>query len=87
MPFIFVLNRQTYIPNEYELLTTLSFNDHFGETFHKRSYSAIAVRDSLILQINYDERYWKLFEIRHTFLTPFQSIIYDKTLLSVCLKK
>lgn len=65
IPQIPVLSKPYVLSHEWTLLETLNVSDHFGETLHKRTYTAIAAQDSLMLEIEYDEKHWKLFEIRH----------------------
>jgi len=65
MPQIVVLNKPHILSHEWTLLETLNVGDHFGETLHKRTYTAIVAQDCLLLEIEYDEKHWKLFEIRH----------------------
>lgn len=42
--------------------------DIIGEAKGKRAYTVIAERDSIIIELVFDEKYWRCFEMRHSFL-------------------
>ncbi|CAD8071957.1 unnamed protein product [Paramecium sonneborni] len=86
VPNITLLSKQYFQSNQNIPFTQLFVGDTFGEAKGKRSYSVVADKDSILIELQFDEKYWRSFEIRHSFLEKL-NVASDLQLLSVCLKE
>ncbi|CAD8153542.1 unnamed protein product [Paramecium octaurelia] len=86
VPNITILSKQYFQSNQNIPFAQLYPGDTFGEAKVKRSYTVIAEKDSIMIELQFDEKYWRSFESRHSFLEKL-NVASDLQLLSVCLKE